>query len=324
MHLIFRAVTDDDFEDFYRICYRACGFDDTPKQDVRQEWNLLRQARGMPGVIIEDRFRMPKSRVVGYAQLVFLTPEFAQSCHDPDAAPYINRRLLAAKRNGETHLLSEEQIALTNAGPGLTALTIHYGWDRERLAAEEQNRVRDFLNSTFLEQYRGYRINDILIEVIGETNRRIALNSGFFMRNDYARYYQSTPAPPPEFYPTLLGVSAEEAEVGSLMNAAFVYSPPRFYFSEGQRALLRLALDGLSDVSIAEEEGVTSAAIKKRWDAIFDRVQQHDEDLLPDAAHSDQRGPEKRTQLLRYLHQHREELRPYLPPARKTPDARPT
>jgi hypothetical protein len=55
--------------------------------------------------------------------------------------------------------------------------------------------------------------------------------------------------------------------------------------------------------------------VKKRWHAIYERVADVDEELLPPAiaygARVASRGAERRRHLLNYLRQHLEELRPY-------------
>jgi hypothetical protein len=65
---------------------------------------------------------------------------------------------------------------------------------------------------------------------------------------------------------------------------------------------------------LAESLSVSPWTIKKRWHAIYDRVTDVDRDLLPSSiaygTHASSRGSERRRQLLNYLRQHLEELRP--------------
>jgi hypothetical protein len=56
--------------------------------------------------------------------------------------------------------------------------------------------------------------------------------------------------------------------------------------------------------------------VKKRWQAIYERVGDVDRELLlPPVAHGPNitaRGAERRRRLLHYLRQHPEELRPFI------------
>ena len=84
--------------------------------------------------------------------------------------------------------------------------------------------------------------------------------------------------------------------------------------------MLHLALLGLSDEEIAAAHSVTVSAIKWRWMAIYARVQKIDSGFFPEAA-SDlgegKRAAKKRHILLRYVHDHLEEVRPVNPPRQK-------
>lgn len=55
--------------------------------------------------------------------------------------------------------------------------------------------------------------------------------------------------------------------------------------------------------------------MKKRWNAIYDRVATKDAELLPNALDDNRlkRGAQKRHILLRYLRHHPEELHPNVP-----------
>jgi hypothetical protein len=96
----------------------------------------------------------------------------------------------------------------------------------------------------------------------------------------------------------------------------FSYTPPRFHLTAGQRLILVRALDGATDIEIAEGLKVSPDAIKKRWSAIYARVEEVMPGLLPEAAaprESGSRGTEKRRALLAYLRRRPEELRAFEP-----------
>jgi DNA-binding NarL/FixJ family response regulator len=77
-----------------------------------------------------------------------------------------------------------------------------------------------------------------------------------------------------------------------------------------QQRLLLHALNGRADEEIAEAEGVTLDAVKKRWSNLFDEVSAKNGSLLPGVGENGRRGAEKRGKLPDYIRQHPQELRP--------------
>ena len=95
------------------------------------------------------------------------------------------------------------------------------------------------------------------------------------------------------------------------------FSTPKFGFTATEQDTLNLALEGLTDESIGQATGASLSTIKKRFRAIYEKVQDKmtgDGAATPFVRLSDgARGMETRRRLLNYLRDHREELRPYSP-----------
>lgn len=123
--------------------------------------------------------------------------------------------------------------------------------------------------------------------------------------------------------PWLVGMLRQETRgrPGAWASPFFEYTPPVFRFSEAERTLLLLAVDGLSDPEIAQELQASPSTVKKRWESVYERVLEIAPGLLPEPEPEledgfargtvQKRGPEKRRRLIRYLTRHAEELRPY-------------
>jgi DNA-binding CsgD family transcriptional regulator len=105
------------------------------------------------------------------------------------------------------------------------------------------------------------------------------------------------------------------AHPGTNVAGLFIYTAPRFHFSRSQRALLQHALMGETCERVAASLSLSPWTVKKRWRAIYERVMDVDNELLPPpiayGVHVSSRGEERRRHLLNYLRQHLEELRPY-------------
>ena len=104
-------------------------------------------------------------------------------------------------------------------------------------------------------------------------------------------------------------------KTGGNISFMFIAPLPRFGFSLPEQRLLEMVLMDYSDREISDRLGVTADAVKKRWRSIYDRVRGVEAGLVPTGAS----GPDQRRQLLQYLRQHLEEIRPYQAPEGTTP-----
>jgi len=101
---------------------------------------------------------------------------------------------------------------------------------------------------------------------------------------------------------------------GTSVRHIFEHQDPRFRFSAPQRRLLWLALFDESDEHLLPRLEVSVHGLKKLWRGIYDRIDEAEPEFFGDAAVDDgKRGPEKRRQVLAYVRQRPEELRPWAP-----------
>ena len=323
MDLSFRAAAHDDFAKFFDACYHDARADQLLRQVVEQEWHFLLGSPATLSLIVEDRERPPDCRLIGCAQMAFVTENFIQrTCEQQD--PWINARLVRILPGSSSSLLTLGQIAHANATAGLYALFTRWHRADWLLSHEEMLVTGRFMHAAFQNYVRGYCFREILAEATGERARDLALRAGFHLRCDYVDHYRShPPLPPPARRPFLMGVTHAEALAGdgSLMSHYFVYQPPRLGLTLGQQELLALCLrqPDLSDVALAEAMEKSVYTVKKLLRAVYGRISDVAFDLLPEPGNG-HRGPEKKRRLLLYLREHPEELRPYQPclcPAKK-------
>ncbi len=92
------------------------------------------------------------------------------------------------------------------------------------------------------------------------------------------------------------------------------HKEPMLALSAGEKRLLELALWAYSDKEIADDLHISGETVRKRWRSIFLKVEQHPELSLfgksESAPTNPVRGPEKRSQLLRYIESNLCEIRP--------------
>jgi hypothetical protein len=126
--------------------------------------------------------------------------------------------------------------------------------------------------------------------------------------------------------PVLMGSTFERSlkREGTLAAKVFHgHSNPRFGFRSGEREILQAALKGETDAGTARLLGLSLAAVKKRWQGLFNRVEGVDPDLLAEVSTEKspplegRGGQHRRRRLLHYLRDHPEEWRAPSPGAPK-------
>lgn len=281
-------------------------------------WRTLLSTGAMQLSLVEDRTRLVSSRVVAFRATVFVTDEFCSEARTMPR-PYLGVELAKRYLAHRLPVLNREQIARANAREGLNVVMCfegcaEYGFTREQFLA-----VREKQSEAFYLGLRGYRIKEFLAEPVGRETAQWMLGAGARLRRDYSNYFRKNGLSEPEGSkrPYLLGLTKEEAlaRPGSSIAGLFIYTEPRFHFNLSQRVLLQHALMGETCEQLAASLSLSTWTVKKRWQAIYDRVGDVDSELLPPpiaySANASSRGAERRRQLLNYLRQHLEELRPY-------------
>ncbi len=293
-------------------------YSETGRCILPEMWRTLLGNGAMQLFLVEDRVRPVGSRVVSFAGFVFVTDEFCSQARST-LPPYVNVELAQRYLSRHLPVLNREHIAQANAWDGLNVVMCCEGWTRVGFSPEQFLVVLAKQGEALHLALRGYRIKEFLAEPTGLERSQWMLDAGARIRRDYSNYFRKHRFHKPESSrrPRLLGLSREEALAHSGGNIAslFVYTAPRFHFSRAERRLLRHALTGETCDTLAKSLSISRWTVKKRWQAIYDRVTDVDSELLPPpiayGARASSRGAERRRLLLNYLRQHLEELRPY-------------
>jgi DNA-binding CsgD family transcriptional regulator len=291
---------------------------ETSRHILPEMWRTLLSIGAMQIFVVEDRGRPPGSRIVSFGATVFVTDEFSFEARSA-LPPYLGIELALRYLSQKLPVLNREQVARANANDGLNVVMCFEGWAHDGFSPEQFLAIREKHREAFYFALRGYRIKEFLTDPIGAETLRWMLNAGARLRRDYSNDFRKNrlPEPEPSRRPCLVGLTKEEAfaQPGSSIAGLFVYTPPRFRFNRSQRVLLQHALTGETCEKLARSLSVSPWTVKKRWHAIYERVADVDKELLPlpiaYRAHASSRGAERRRQLLNYLRQHLEELRPY-------------
>jgi hypothetical protein len=287
-------------------------------QALPDMWHTLLSKGALKVFLVEDRARPLGSRIVSFNAIVFVTNKFCSEARSK-LPPYLSIQLTRRYLLHQLPVLNREQVARANARDGVNVVMCFEGWAQDGIWPEQFLVIREKQNEAFHLALRGYRIKEFLADPIESEMSQWMLDAGAHLRRDYSNYFRKHPLPVPKSRrrPWLVGLTKEEAfaHPGSNIAALFIYAPPRFHFSRSQQMLLQHALMGETCETLAASLSISPWTVKKRWQAIYDRVTDVDSELLPPpiayGVRASSRGAERRRHLLNYLRQHLEELRPF-------------
>jgi DNA-binding CsgD family transcriptional regulator len=293
------------------------GLDDR-KPALQALWAELLDDPAITTTVMEDLALPAPQRLLGWGCSVVLPTAHAQALgllDDPPRPPGplvagLYQRWMAGEPRPDLKALAE-----ANGQGQLHLLNLHYAQRPANLADPLALAVLAVANDAFRFAVGGWQLQAMHIEGCA-ADVPMFTAAGF----PVCPYAQSGPWErlPDELRPTHFGITRRAALAmlpGTSVRQAFDHYPPRFRFSPSQRRLLWLALFDDSDEALMARLEVSVHALKKLWRGIYERI----EDVAPgffgddtDRADDDgKRGPEKRRQVLAYVRQRPEELRPW-------------
>jgi len=300
----------------------------TPDQlaSVGRLWSkLIVERTGVPPTIITNA-KSP-SEVLWFGATAFVSDERADRYHRL-ASPRIGLQMAEELNAGGRPFLSRAEVAQANASAGVNLVGCHHGYELrydeivERLRATTYEMARKYLTAWNLRSYT----NEIFSPNAERDGKQMGEALGFRVLAYTAAQLQAAGIPADKAPWVWLATRQDAVAKPAGLPLAMLFlsfSVPRFGFTVLEQEALELALDGLTDESIARTTGASLSTIKKRFRAIYEKVQDEtfeDGGLGLSRLNDGARGVETRRRLLNYLRDHREELRPYSPIAEKRPD----
>jgi hypothetical protein len=315
MGLISRLTQINDLEDCIRLTRNRFAFSESDHKNLVDFWRyLLTEKMAISAVIVNET-----GRLVAFGMSVFVTDEFAERACSA-LPPYYAVNIFEQWRCGAAYLplLDASQIKRANCGDGLNVAVLHRGWENSEIGiSPEEFRFGPKLYESFISLHLGFRIKRLQLEVYGNIDRERMIAFGFRSRTDYSNTFTPGSTPAPEgLAPYLMEATATDmlSRPYHPTTALFLPRQVEIYFSMGEQALLNRALIGEKDDDIAQDLGISTATIHKRWRSIFARVESSNIGLLT-SSNATARGASKRHIVLRYLLEHPEELRPVARPS---------
>lgn len=290
------------------------GLDDE-KPALHALWQRLLDEPAITTTVMEDLSLPAHERVLGWGCSVVLPPADAGALGllgDPPCPPGpMVARLYRAWLGGQP-LPTARALGEANAQGALHLLNLHYTQRPSDLADPLALAVLAVANDAFRFAVGGWQLAAMHME-------GSALDQPMFTAAGFpvCAYAGSGPWSmlPDALRPVHFGITRRAALAmlpGTSVRQAFDHYPPRFRLSPSQRRLLWLALFDDSDDALGSRMGLSVHALKKLWRGIYERIEDVAPGFFGDEADDDgKRGPEKRRQVLAYVRQRPEELRPW-------------
>jgi hypothetical protein len=229
--------------------------------------------------------------------------------------PELTRKLA----RGESPLLSASEVRQANSRGGLSMLC----WEAcTRHGYEASGEFLRYMMSVFIETHRGYLWKEVLApQHVSSEHLVFTLNTGGRLWDpESGGYTDQLHEDPADIFlrPHLVGATRDMDCVrwaGSWVGALFDYRAPILGLSPSEQRLAIAALQSATDERLSEMLSISLSAVKKLWISVHRRMEDRLPELISQTDTSEipsiRRGKEKRRQLLAWLREHPEELRPF-------------
>ncbi len=263
--------------------------------------------------VIEDLALPPGARVVSWAVGMCLRPALvAELGLNAAPAPFIARSVYRALLDRRYEPMTERELGLANAAADIRLAVLHFEMKVNDFGDPLMQSLMIVGTESFRSCCAGYNT-----QAIYQENRALKepymLATGFQRRPHAGTPLAAQPGECPQYY-RVTRTEAIATAPGNTVRHIFEHHPPLFRLSPSQRRLLWLSLFDASDDALVQRLGVSMHGLKKLWRGIYERIQDQQPGFFGDTSGDEdgKRGPEKRRQVLAYVRQRPEELRPWV------------
>ncbi len=230
--------------------------------------------------------------------------------------PYLNRRLLTQYRDGDTSVfLTPEEQAPRNAGAGLEMFVLEYCQETFDFEHPWAHQVLNAIIPVYVALHTGFNIKRCLHETelsVGHV-QEAGGNPFLFEVSPQDPFSLSDAGHGPR---GVYGVSRDNLtpeKATGIAKSLLYYQAPKFQLVLQEQLLVRFALEGLTDLEIANAMSLSRDRIRQIWQLIYEHLEDTDANFFSTVLPSIEgvkRGGEKRRVSIAYLRSHPEELRP--------------
>ncbi len=278
-------------------------------------WRRLVETNAMGGfAILENDESPPDDRRAGFAMSAFLRDDFVRA-YWREPTPYLVAVLLEHERRGASAILTFDDVRAANSGEGLHSVALHTVFRHRDLMHPETRRLAPVLQYAFFHAHAGYRLLSLTAEYYGPQLRDFMRSGGYEIVADFTSDSSLDLSSSRPFLVRRLREDTKLTPHDQVALQLFHAERPRIFFTPAEQRVLLEAVLGSSDRQIAADLDLSTETVRTVWDSVYTRVSRAIPTLLVGAdPAASTRGTEKRRELIEYLRQHMEELRPVLRP----------
>jgi hypothetical protein len=322
MYFVARNVQRQDLDACFLFAQARYGYADSERAAVTGLWKALLESKMALMHVVEDQDQSRGQRLVLFGCVSAVNQAFLGAIKE---GPQFHVDLAALDwwSVGRSLQPSPGEYEREHVALGLTFVNLFVAMDMLRYGPVERMEAFEIGSSFFQGAIARKRIWEYVEQSYGEQERERLTLLGL----SEARVYPEAAERPKgqKGAPCLFaGVNEDvrkEPRLRQTVAGRFAWTKaPRFNFSPFDHEVLGLALDGRTDQEIAAELKISLAAIKKRWQGVFIRVETVDSQFF-DLGESQSPGAlqrNRRRQLMRVLRQHPEEFWPAALPLSKS------
>ncbi len=308
MKLHNRTTHPEDLEQCLALLRDRFLYSEAELRHLRTMWfTLLTRDIGRSGVVFDEA--EPRRILAFGISAPLRQTRFAKVLRD--GAPFIARMLLREWLSDQKPFLDEREYACANASDGLSVFVLHNGIS-DVVGVLDIPRVLSKLSDGFIAYHTGCQLQAVAHESFGMP-REFAIDLGQTFVEYAAESRRELADCPVDRDPLITIMTREQAAAhpGNLaLNALFLrFNPPKFSLKANERRLLQFAVDGESDLRIADLLKIAPRTLKKRWADIYQIMEPATG--VRSGELSGHRGAEARRHILRYIREHPEELHAY-------------
>jgi hypothetical protein len=309
--MLWRKLQKDDLGRCFRTHPEV--LDGIPEVKAHRAMCMLMDSVSFAGVAIEERDSSGRLMFIASGTSVFVNNEFAlDELRNP--RPGLTARILLAELEGQSVILSRNEIANANATTGLCGVTLWARWRFDIRSPQIIENILLELSTSYALLHAGYFFKMVLFES-RDTNDYMLLEStglGKLLESDQPSFQRPRGL-------AVIDLPSSKTLPTSQVGRHFKQRRPILGLrSSDQELLLAFLDDGPTDAELAGRFGISLSAIKRRWEALYSRVDKSHPALWKDKEPNDaaerkrgERGLEKRRRVLHYVRNHPEELRPF-------------
>lgn len=263
------------------------------------------------GVVVESKDAAGRATMVASGASVFVDEEFALA-EVENPRPGLMARILSAELDGHSVVLNRDKIAKANATTGLSAVTLWAALRSDTCSLQMIDSVLHEFFRSYPALRAGYFHRRVLFEIVDINNRIWVQSLGIARILEFRTSFQEHQGL------ALLEPSTSRALDVSLAGPLFRQHRPILGLTAADQELLLAVLeDDLPDADLARRLNLSVSAIKRRWEALYARIETSCPSLFQNETLDDslrkrgERGVEKRRRVFHYVRNHPEELRPF-------------